>query len=398
MIKDFMFTSESVTDGHPDKLCDQISDAIIDRFLQLEKSSRVRAECSVSGGIVFIAARYISSVEVDLADQARHIIKQAGYTEGEFNATDCTVMTSLLNVDPENVNRVDISELGEEEIEAIPAGDQVTVFGFACNQTPVLMPLPIVLAHGLMRRLRKVGRDGKVDWLMPDGKAQVGIEFRNGKPHRIHSINLITAHRENRPESMEELHEAMVDLVIKPEFRKQSIKPDNKTKIHVNPGGPFIIGGPAIHSGLTGRKTAVDTYGEYARHSGSALSGKDPMRIDRTAAYVSRYAAKNVVAAGLADQCEVQLSYSIGQADPVSIKIETFGTGKIEEEKILQRIRKHFDFRPGAIIRDFKLQRLPGARADGFFRQLASYGQMGRTDLDLPWEQTDKVDLLKAKS
>ena len=395
MGKDFMFTSESTTAGHPDKLCDQISDAIVDRFLQLERTARVRAECAVSGGIVFLAARFSSSVEVDLADLARHVIRQNGYTEGEFNADDCTVMTNLHALDSEAILRVDVAELGAQELDSIVAANQVTAFGFACDQTPEMMPLPIMLAHQLAQRLSRVGLEQKLPYIMPDGKTQVGIEYRGGKPQRIHSINLVTAHREDLPVTLAELQETLLDLVVLPLFRGKDIKPDNKTRLLVNPGGRFVNGGPAVHSGLTGRKTAVDTYGEYARHSGSALSGKDPLRIDRAAAYAARHAAKNVVAAGLATQCEVQLSYSIGQAQPVSIGVETFGTGRFDDGELLKRVAAQFDFRPGAIIKAFDLQRMPATLSAGFYQQLARFGQMGRTDLAVPWEQTDKVEALQ---
>jgi S-adenosylmethionine synthetase len=395
VIKDFMFTSESVTSGHPDKLCDQISDAIVDRFLQLDKTSRVRAECSVSGGIVFIATRFAATAEVDVADLARQVIRKAGYAEGEFNADDCTMMTNLHRVAADSVRQFDASELDAGDFDAITAINQANVFGFACTQTPALMPLPVMLAHDLARRLRAVGSNGQLPYLMPDGKTQVGVEYRDGKPQRIHSINLNTAHREGKPATMQELQEALTELVIKPQFKRQPIKPDNKTAVFVNPGGPFVTGGPAEHSGLTGRKTAVDTYGEYARHSGAALSGKDPLRIDRSAAYAARHAAKNIVAAGLAQQCEVQLGYSIGQAQPVSVNVETFGTGTLEDEAIRQRVLEHFDFRPAAIMQSLDLQRMPASLTDGFYSQLACYGQIGRTDLDLPWERTDKAELLK---
>jgi S-adenosylmethionine synthetase len=395
MGKDFMFTSESATAGHPDKLCDQISDAIVDRFLQLERTARVRAECAVSGGIVFIATRFSASVEVDLADLARHVIRQNGYTVGEFNADDCTVMTNLHAIDSESIRRVDVAGLDEREVESLVAANQVTAFGFACDQTPELMPLPIVLAHQLAQRLSRIGLEKLLPHVMPDGKTQVGIEYRDGKPHRIHSINLVTAHREDMPVTLAELQESLLDLVVVPQFLGSEIRPDHKTRLLVNPGGRFVTGGPAVHSGLTGRKTAVDTYGEYARQSGSALSGKDPLRIDRAAAYAARHAAKNVVAAGLAAQCEVQLSYSIGQAQPVSVGVETFGTGRIDDTELHKRVSTQFDFRPGAIIKAFDLQRMPATLSAGFYQQLACFGQMGRTDLPVPWEQTDQAGMLQ---
>jgi S-adenosylmethionine synthetase len=271
----------------------------------------------------------------------------------------------------------------------------VTVFGFACDHTPSLMPLPITLAHALARRLFQVGHDGTLPYLTPDGKTQVGVEFRAGRPHRIYSVTVIAAQgREDQP-SPRTLNEDVVEAVVEPAFAGQPLAPDSDTHIFVNPEGPFIGGGPALHSGLTGRKNAIDTYGEYSRHSGAALSGKDPMRVDRVGAYAARHAAKNVVAAGLARQCEIGLSYSIGQSRPVSLQVQTFGTGVIEDREIAKRVMAHFDFRPAGIVRDLGLQRQPSRSPRGFFAALAAYGHMGRLDLDVPWERLDRAEALR---
>ncbi len=395
MIKDFMFTSESVTPGHPDKLCDQISDTIVDAFLAKDITAKVRAESAVSGGVVFLAARFVSDVEVDLPEMARSVIQEVGYEGGDFNAEEATVMTNLQEYPAESTRPADYSQVGDADLNRLKANNQVTVFGFACDQTPAMMPLPIWLAHQLARRLYEVGTAGDLSYLHPDGKTQVGIEYRDRRPVRIHSISLLASNREGEVPGPKAMQDDLHQAVIEPVFAGQEVRPDEETEIHVNKGGLFIGGGPAHHSGLTGRKTAVDTYGEYVRNSGAALSGKDPLRIDRISQYAARHAAVNVVAAGLASQCEVQLSYSLGQAHPVSVQVDTHETGKVDAAELVQRITKHFDFRPAAIIRDYDLQRLPAATEGGFYRKLACYGHMGRTDLNLPWEQTDKANLLK---
>jgi S-adenosylmethionine synthetase len=395
MNSDFMFTSESVTAGHPDKLCDRISDEIVDHFLRDDPTSRVRAECAVSSGVIFLAARYTSSARPDLAETARSVVADLGYTEGKFNATDCTVMTSLID-DPATRQRpLDVRALDEQGIDRVVAANQVTVFGFACNQTQSLMPLPITLAHALARRLAAVRAEGTLPYLSPDGKTQVGVEYRGQEPWRIYSVTVIAAQHEAGSPSPRALHDDVVQAVIEPVFEGQAIALDPETRIFVNPDGPFVGGGPAVHSGLTGRKNAIDTYGEFARHSGAALSGKDPMRIDRVGAYAARHAAKNVVAAGLAEQCELQLSYSIGQAQPVSVQVRTFGTGKLDERAIARRVTAHFDFRPAGIVRKLDLQTRPPASRKGLFAALAAYGHMGRTDLALPWERIDEADDLR---
>lgn len=397
MKKDFMFISESVTEGHPDKLCDQISDAIVDHFLQQDPYSRIRAECAVFTNIVFVAARFESSAAVDFPNIARQVISQVGYTGNTFNAKTCSVLTSLKESRHESECFFDERNLSDDEIDRIPAHDQATVFGFACNQTASYMPMPVWLAHKLARRLTSVRFQRALPYLEPDGKTQVGVEYKNGKPYRIHSITIIAS--QNKPDrnggpDLKKLYDDILNLVIIPSFHDEDMKPDSKTKIFVNPGGAVITGGPAVHSGLTGRKNDIDTYGGYARHSGSALSGKDPLRIDRTGAYAARYTAKNVVAAGIADECEVQLSYSIGLAKPVSIQVETFGTGRIPDEEITARLKRYFDFRPAGIIKQFNLRNLPSIIKGGFYRKLAAYGHVGRMDIGLPWELTDKaIDL-----
>ncbi|MDI6729093.1 MAG: methionine adenosyltransferase [Thermodesulfovibrionales bacterium] len=401
MKKDFMFTSESVTEGHPDKLCDQISDAIVDHFLQQDPYSRIRAECAVFTNIVFIAARFESGAAVDFPNIARQVISQIGYTGNTFNAKTCSILTGLKESRREREYFIDERTLSEEEIDRIPAYDQATVFGFACNQTASYMPMPVWLAHKLARRLTSVRFQHVLPYLEPDGKTQVGVEYKNGRPYRIHSITIIAS--QSMPAAsggpdLKRLRDDMVEHVIGPVLYDEDIKADNRTGIFINPEGLVITGGPSVHSGLTGRKNAVDTYGEYSRHSGSALSGKDPLRIDRIGAYAARYAAKNVVAAGLADECEVQLSYSIGLSMPVSIQVETFGTGRIPDEEIAARLEKYFDFRLAGIIKQFNLRYLPSIIKGGFYRKLAVYGHVGRMDIGLPWELTDKAEILRQEA
>ncbi|ARV57789.1 methionine adenosyltransferase [Nostocales cyanobacterium HT-58-2] len=391
MKKDFMFTSESVTEGHPDKLCDQISDAILDRFLLQDPYARITTECAVATGIVFIAARFESSASVDFTNIARQVIDEVGYEQKEFNGKTCSILTSLKELPTDEDRFFDERNLSDEEIERIPVRNQANVFGFACNQTYALMPLPIWLAHKIAKRLSEVRRQNLLSYLTPDGKTQVGVEYRNCRPYRIYSITVIASQNKASKPDLNQLRNDIREAVIQPIFQDEQIKPDSNTKIFINPDGPFIKGGPAVHSGLTGRKNAIDTYGEYAKHSGSALSGKDPIRIDRVGAYAARYAAKNIVAANLADECEVQLSYSIGLSRPVSIQVQTFGTGKISDEEITTLLEKHFDFRLAGIIKQFNLRFLPSLTKGGFYRKLATYGHVGRVDLDLPWEKTDKV-------
>jgi S-adenosylmethionine synthetase len=399
MKKDFVFISESVTEGHPDKLCDQISDAVVDHFLQRDPFSRVIAECAVATSIVFMAARFESNANLDFPALARQVISQVGYDQETFNAKTCSIVTSLRELTPKGRPQIDERTLSDEEIDTIFARNQATVFGFACNQSPGFMPLPIWLAHKLARRLTSVRLQKMVPYLAPDGKTQVAIEYCNGQPARVHSITVIAS--QTRPTTKggpdsKTLTNDMQELVIEPIFHDEEIKPDARTNVFVNPDGLFVTGGPSVHSGLTGKKNAIDTYGEYARHSGAALSGKGPLRVDRVGAYAARYAAKNIVAAGLADECELQVSYSIGQARPVSIQVETFGTGKLPDEKIAEIVRDNFDFRLGGIIRQFNLRFQPTILKGGFYRKLAVYGHVGRMDIGLPWEITDKASLLKS--
>ena len=399
MRKDFIFTSESVTEGHPDKLCDQISDAIVDRFLQQDPYSSVIAECAVSQSIVFIALVFSSNAFIDIANVARNIINQVGYDDPPFSGRSCTALTSIKELPLARKLRFDETRLTEEEIDRITVRhNQVNAFGFACDQTPAFMPLPIWLAHKVARRLTSVRFTKILPYLAPDGKTEVGVEYRNGRPHRIYSITIQVCQKkpsEGDVPHLTALENDIRETVIDPSFHGEEIMPDAKTRIFIQPEGPDIGCGPTMHSGLTGRKNAIDTYGEYSRHSGAALSGKDPRRIDRIGAYAARYAAKNVVAAGLADECEVHLSYSIGLSHPVSIQVETFGTGKITEAGIVALLKEHFDFRPVGIMRQFKLRHLPGSIKGGFYRKLAAYGHVGRMDIGLPWEVTDKAMVLK---
>jgi S-adenosylmethionine synthetase len=399
MRKDFIFTSESVTEGHPDKLCDQISDAIVDRFLQQDPYSSIIAECAVSQSIVFIALVFSSTALIDVANVARNTISQVGYDDAPFSGRNCTALTSIKELPLARKLQFDETRLTEEEIDRITVRtNQVNVFGFACDQTPAFMPLPIWLAHKLARRLASVRFRKLLPYLAPDGKTQVGVEYRNGRPHRIHSITIQVCQKRSSAGDVPHLRALENDIretVIDPSFHEEEIRPDMKTRIVIQPDGPDIGCGPSMHSGLTGRKNAIDTYGEYSRHSGAALSGKDPRRIDRIGAYAARYAAKNIVAARLAEECEVQLSYSIGLSHPVSIQVETFGTGKVTEAGIAALLKEHFDFRPAGIMRQFKLRHLPRIIKGGFYRKLAAYGHVGRMDIGLPWEFTDKAMMLK---
>jgi S-adenosylmethionine synthetase len=398
MKRDFVFFSESVTEGHPDKLCDQISDAIVDRFLQQDPPSAIVAECAVSTGIVFIAARFASNAPVDLSQVARRVIGDIGYDQPDFNPRTCTVVTSLKELPREARLPFDERRMSAENLDAILARNAVTAFGFACNQTPTLMPAPIYLAHQLARRLTFVRREKILPHLSADGSVQVGVEFRDRRPCRVHSITVVAGQNAPAPSAELDARRFSSDLrenVIEPVLQNANVPADPNTLIYINPEGAFLVGGPSLHSGLTGRKNAIDTYGEYSRHSGSALSGKDPSRIDRVGAYAARYAAKNVVAAGLASECEVQLSYMIGLAHPVSLQVETFGTGTIDDGNIAALLAKFFDFRLAGIIREFDLRFLPSRAKDGFYQKLAAYGQMGRSDMEVPWERTDKVGLLR---
>jgi S-adenosylmethionine synthetase len=398
MKKNFMFTSESVTEGHPDKICDQISDAIIDYFLAQDPYARVRAECAISTSILFIAARFASEIKADIPTLAKKVISQIGYRRPDFDPQTASVLTSLQEYPPAADLYFNEGKLTDAEIENILVRQQATVFGFACRQTAVLMPLPIYLAHKLTRQIIAAQKQKTVPYLSLDGKSQVGVEYRRRQPHRIHSLTLVVSSSKgvDYEISPQRLHDDILEAVIKPAFADEAIRPDNKTFIAVNPIENLMVGGPAVHSGLTGRKNDVDTYGDYARQTANALSGKDPLRIDRIGVYAARYAAKNVVAANLADECEVQLSYSIGFSRPVSVQVETFGTGKLADADLAALVEKHFDFRLAGILRQFNCRHLPALNKGRFYQKLAAYGQLGRLDLPLPWEKTDKADALQA--
>lgn len=397
MRKDFVHTSESVTDGHPDKMCDQISDAVVDRFLEQDYQARIVAECAVSLSVVFLSARFASTAKVDFPGVARKVIKRIGYVDHEFNYRTCSILTSLKEMNPERGYSLDDTAMPEEEIERLPATEQVTIFGFACNESPTLLPLPIWLAHKLARRLSMVRLEGILKYLAPDGTTQVAVEYRDRQPVRIHSLTINASQNDRGQPHLNVLRDDIRQAVIEWAFQNEPVKPDNETRVVINPGGPLKMGGPSVHSGLTGRKNAIDTYGGYSRNSGSALSGKDPLRIDRVAAYAARWAAKNVVAAGLGSHCEVQLSYSLGLPNPVSIQVQTAGPSTLSDEEITDRVVRDFDFRLGGIIKQFNLRKLPSLSKDGFYRKLAAFGHFGRPDITPPWELTDKVEALKSE-
>jgi S-adenosylmethionine synthetase len=391
-----LFTSESVTEGHPDKICDQISDAVLDAFLKNDPNARVACEVSVATGLVLVIGEISSQSEyVDIQSIVRQTIKDIGYTRAKygFDYQTCAVLTSLNEQSPDIAQGVNKAlearegQMTDEEIEAIGAGDQGLMFGFAVNETPELMPLPISMAHQLARRLTEVRKNGTLPYLRPDGKTQVTVEYEGDTPVRVDTIVVSTQHSEDV--TLQQIQADIKEHVIKPIVPDKFL--DAETKYFINPTGRFVIGGPQGDAGLTGRKIIVDTYGGYARHGGGAFSGKDPTKVDRSGAYAARYVAKNIVAAGLADKCEVQLAYAIGVAKPVSISIDTFGTGKVSEEKLVELIRKHFDLRPAGIIKALDLRK-------PIYRQTAAYGHFGRMDVEFPWERTDKAELLKAEA
>lgn len=385
-----LFTSESVTEGHPDKMCDQISDAVLDEILRHDPNARVACETSVTTGLVLVLGEITTSCYVDIPKIVRKTIKEIGYTRAKygFDAETCAVMTAIDEQSPDIAMGVDqaLETRGQEDSALeIGAGDQGLMFGFACDETPELMPLPIALAHRLARQLSEVRKNETLPYLRPDGKTQVTVEYDGNQPVRIDTIVISTQHDENTDLATisKDIQEHVIRAVVPAELL------DESTKYFINPTGRFVIGGPQGDAGLTGRKIIVDTYGGYARHGGGAFSGKDPTKVDRSAAYAARYVAKNIVAAGLATKCEVQVAYAIGVASPVSISVDTYGTGIIAEAEIETLIRANFDLRPAAIIRDLNLKQ-------PIYRQTAAYGHFGRLDLDLPWERTDKVEILKA--
>jgi S-adenosylmethionine synthetase len=382
-----LFTSESVTEGHPDKLCDQISDAVLDEILRHDPYAHVACETSTTTGLILVFGEITTETYVDIPKLVRQVVKDIGYTSAEygFDYATCGVVTAINEQSPEinaGVRKGDV-----EDVESIGAGDQGMMIGFACNETPELMPLPISLAHGMTRRMADLRKRGELDYLRPDGKSQVTVEYRHGEPAHVPTIVLSTQHdREVSQDRIRaDVREAVVQYCVPGEML------DDKLNLYVNPSGSFALGGPMSDAGLTGRKIIVDTYGGIARHGGGAFSGKDPTKVDRSGAYAARYVAKNVVAAGLADRFEVQVSYAIGVVEPVSVHIEAFGTAKVDEEIIEKLIHEYFDLRPGAILRDLELRR-------PIYQQVAAYGHFGRPDLDLPWERTDKADILRQEA
>ena len=388
----YLFTSESVTEGHPDKLCDQVSDAVLDACLEQDPMSRVACETATKTGFVMLLGEITTNAFVNFDELVRRVVNEIGYDSSDkgFDGHTCGVQAAIASQSTDIAMGVDKAleakqgEMTEAEIEAVGAGDQGMMFGFACNETQALMPMPIYLAHKLTRRLAEVRKDGTLPWLRPDGKSQVTVEYHYGKPARVDTVLISTQHSPDI--SQEDIRAAIIDHVILPTIPADMV--DENIKIYVNPTGRFVIGGPMGDAGVTGRKIIVDTYGGMGRHGGGAFSGKDPTKVDRSAAYAARYVAKNIVAAGLAQRCEIQLAYAIGVAHPLSVNVETFGTGAIEDDEIARLVTEHFDLRPGAIIRDLQLRR-------PIYRQVAAYGHFGRDDLDLTWERTDKADSLR---
>ncbi|MGN1141036.1 MAG: methionine adenosyltransferase [Oliverpabstia sp.] len=388
-----LFTSESVTEGHPDKICDQISDAILDALMEQDPMSRVACETAITTGLVLVMGEITTKAYVDIQKIVRDTVREIGYTRGKFgfDAENCGVITAIDEQSSDIAMGVDKAleakenKMSEEELDAIGAGDQGMMFGFATNETEEYMPFAIALAHKLTRQLTKVRKEGILPYLRPDGKSQVTVEYdKEGKPIRLDAVVLSTQH--DPDVTQEQIHEDIKKYVFAPVLPQDMI--DSDTKFFINPTGRFVIGGPHGDSGLTGRKIIVDTYGGYGRHGGGAFSGKDCTKVDRSAAYAARYVAKNIVAAGLADKCEIQLSYAIGVAHPTSVRVDTFGTGKLEDTKLVEIIRENFDLRPAGIIKMLDLRR-------PIYKQTAAYGHFGRNDLDLPWEKLDRVDTLK---
>ena len=387
-----LFTSESVSEGHPDKMCDQISDAVLDAVLEQDPNARVACETAVKTGFVLLLGEITTTAFVNMDDLVREVVIDIGFDSSEkgFDGNTCGVQVAIASQSPDIALGVDKAkeakdgEMSDDEIEAVGAGDQGMMFGFACDETPTLMPMPIYYAHKLVRRMTEVRKNGTLPWLRPDSKSQVTVEYSYGKPERIHTVLLSTQHA---PEiSQEEIRKELIEHVISPVLPAELV--DEDLLIYTNPTGRFVVGGPMGDAGLTGRKIIVDTYGGMGRHGGGAFSGKDPTKVDRSAAYAARWVAKNIVAAGIADRCEIQLAYAIGVARPLSINVETFGTGRINDERIAELVNEHFDLRPGAIIRDLDLRR-------PIYRQTAAYGHFGRDDIALPWEETNKAEELR---
>ncbi|MGL5078251.1 MAG: methionine adenosyltransferase [Waterburya sp.] len=408
MSRNYLFTSESVTEGHPDKICDQISDTILDALLSQDPLSRVAAEVVVNTGLVLVTGEITTKAQVNYVDLVRKKIAEIGYTNAEngFSADSCSVLVALDEQSPDIAQGVTSAQeqrenLSDNELDQIGAGDQGIMFGYACNETPELMPMPISLAHRMSRRLAQVRKQGELSYLRPDGKTQVSVQYQDGKPIGIDTILISTQHTETIGDISEgsavqkKIKDDLWSAVVQPIFADLNVKPNDQTRFLVNPTGKFVIGGPQGDSGLTGRKIIVDTYGGYSRHGGGAFSGKDPTKVDRSASYACRYVANNIVAAGLADKCEVQVSYAIGVARPVSVFIETFGTAKVAEETLLELVTQHFELRPAGIIQTLNLRNLPQQRGGRFYQDVAAYGHFGRNDLDLPWEKTNKIQLLK---
>jgi S-adenosylmethionine synthetase len=385
------FTSESVTEGHPDKMCDQVSDAVLDACLEQDPMSRVACETAVKTGFVLCLGEITTKAVINWDHLVRRVVNEIGFDSSDkgFDGNTCGVQIAIASQSPDIAQGVDAAMEARgsaaDDIEKVGAGDQGMMFGFACNETPEFMPMPIAMAHRLARRLSEVRKSSELYWLRPDGKTQVTVEYSKGKPIHIDTVLISTQHAPDI--SQEEINQALTDVVIMPTLPKDMV--NGKLKIYTNPTGRFVVGGPMGDAGLTGRKIIVDTYGGMGRHGGGAFSGKDPTKVDRSAAYACRWVAKNVVAAGLAERCEVQVAYAIGMAKPLSVNVETFGTGKLSDDKINRAIHEVFDLRPGAIIRDLNLRR-------PIYRKTAAYGHFGRTDIELPWEKTDRAEALKA--